>query len=183
MKDLGSVNNRNKTRSLISKIKSSNSNYIFDQDEERTGEIAHFYFVGIYEGNETVYDTFLYTLRMHHSSELYEIAESKAMQQYPDFERLSSEEVPGDVDSMDSEDEEIGLFMAEIILELEEEETVKVQEHVDMDTINKTGVGLDVGLNVEEITDNVIAKFINDFNCGAVDLDPTLHSFQSGYEF
>jgi hypothetical protein len=173
----------NKTRSLISKIKSLNSHYIFDQDEERTPEIAHFYFLGKYKGEETVYDAFLYTLRLHHSSELYEIAESKAMQQYPDFKKLSSEDSIGDVDNMDSVDEEIGLYMAEIILELEEEEAVKVQEHVDMDTLIETGIGLDVGLNVEEITDNVISKFINDFNNGEIDLDKTLYSFQSGSEF
>ena len=94
---MGSIN-KNYTANLISKIKSSDSHYIFDQDEERTGEIAHFYFVGLYKGKETIYDTFLYTLRMHHSSELYEIAERKAMQQYPDFKVLNTEEeVPGDV--------------------------------------------------------------------------------------
>ena len=178
---MGSIN-KNYTANLISKIKSSDSHYIFDQDEERTGEIAHFYFVGLYKGKETIYDTFLYTLRMHHSSELYEIAERKAMQQYPDFKVLNTEEeVPGDVGDLDAVDEEIGLFMAEIILELEEEETVKVQEHIDMDTMNEKGIGLDVGLNVDDITDKVIAKFITDFNNGKVDLDPTLYSFQSGY--
>ena len=180
---MGSINN--KTRSLISKIKSSNLHYVFDQNEERAGEIAHFYFLGIYNGEETVYDTFLYTLRLHHSSEMYEIAERKAIQQFPDFKKLSSEEEEeiDDVDNMESADEKIGLYMAEIILELEEEETVKVQEHIDMDTANETGIGLDVGLNLEEINDKVIAKFINDFNYGEVDLDTTLYSFQSGYEF
>lgn len=177
---MSSTNNHSKIGSLISKIKSSNAHYIFDQDEERTGDIAHFYFLGIYKGKESVYDTFLYTLRIHHSSELYEHAELRAIRQYPDFRKLSSEEKElDDVDNMDTIDEDIGLFMAEIILELEEEETVKVQEHIDMDTTNETGIGLDVGLHVEEISNKIIEKFIRDFNCGEVDLDPTLYSFQS----
>jgi len=111
---------------------------------------------------------------------LYEHAELRAIRQYPDFRKLSSEEKElDDVDNMDTIDEDIGLFMAEIILELEEEETVKVQEHIDMDTTNETGIGLDVGLHVEEISNKIIEKFIRDFNCGEVDLDPTLYSFQS----
>ena len=48
--------------------------------------------------------------------------------------------------------EEIGLFMAEVIMELEEEETVKVKEHIEIDSNSEFGVSMDIGLQVEKIT-------------------------------
>jgi hypothetical protein len=41
---------------------------------------------------------------------------------------------------------------------------------------------LDISLNVEEITQEVIEKFISDFNAGTLELDPTLYSFTSEEE-
>ncbi len=69
--------------------------------------------------------------------------------------------------------------MAEVIMELEEDETVKVKEHVDMDENAEFGISLDVGLHVEQITDKIIEKFIRDFNEDTLKLDPTLYSYQT----
>jgi len=44
-------------------------------DEENTDEFVNFFFIGMYEGKEVIYDTALYTLRLHHASEVYELAE------------------------------------------------------------------------------------------------------------
>jgi len=76
-------------------------------------------------------------------------------------------------------EEEIGLYMAEVILTLEEEESVKVKEHVDLDSNTDFGISLDVGLHVEKITPKVIEKFIKDFNEDNLRLDDTLYSFQT----
>jgi len=165
---------------LIAQIKSSKSGYILDQEDDQSNEMAHFYFIGIYEGKQTVFDTFLYTLRMHHSSEMYEIVENAAAKRFPDFAKLKANFEPDDPEIPDELEEEIGLFMAEAILEIEEEESVKVKEHVDIDSSNETGVCMDVGLNVEEVTDDVIASFIQEFNDKELKLDETLHSYQSG---
>jgi len=67
-------------------------------------------------------------------------------------------------------------------LELEEEEAVKVQEHVDMDNHVDFGIALDIGLQVESITPEVVEKFINDFNNDTIQLDDTLYSFQTTEE-
>ena len=84
----------------------------------------------------------------------------------------------GDLNELSQKEEEIGMYMTELILELEEEGEVKVKEHVELDTSLEFGVGLDIGLNVEEVTSNVIAKFIKDFNSGSLELDETLYSFE-----
>ncbi|TXH28969.1 MAG: hypothetical protein E6Q96_04375 [Cyclobacteriaceae bacterium] len=159
--------------------------YIVEEgDDDNNDEYLHFYFIGKDDdGAELVYDAVMYTLRMQHESELFEIAEHKAAQHFPDYKKIAYEEDEnGDLSTLDSRQEEIGLYMAEVILDLEEEEAVKVQEHVDMDKHVDFGIALDIGLHVEAITPEVVEKFIDDFNSDNLQLDDTLYSFQTTEE-
>lgn len=155
-----------------------------DSDDDNNEEYQHFYFIGKDDdGRELVYDAVMYTLRMQHESELFEIAEHKAAQHFPDYKKIAYEEDEnGDLSTLDSRQEEIGLYMAEVILELEDEEAVKVREHVDMDKHVDFGIALDIGLHVDAITPEVIGKFIDDFNGDNLQLDETLYSFQTTEE-
>jgi uncharacterized alkaline shock family protein YloU len=63
-------------------------------------------------------------------------------------------------------------------MELEEEGAVKVKEHSDKDIHVDFGIALDIGLHVEEISDAVIEKFIDEYNKGTLQLDETLYTFQ-----
>jgi len=162
------------------RMKALGRNFLFDDEDENTEEYGHFYFVGKYEGKEVVYDAVIYTLRLHHESEMYEIAEHRAARHFPDYKKITYEEDEnGNLTALDPIEEEIGLFMAEVILELEEEGTVKVKEHVDMDVNVEFGISLDVGLHVESITTQVIEKFIKEFNEDSLKLDPTLYTFET----
>src|SRR5690606_8287409 len=76
-------------------------------------------------------------------------------------------------------EEEIELFLTELIEEIEETEAVKVQEHIETDTDFAYGISLDVCLNVEEITEEVIEKFITQFNKDSLELDKTMYSFSN----
>ena len=80
---------------------------------------------------------------------------------------------------LDCDEEEIGLFMAEVMMELEEEGEVKVNEHAEIDNHLDFGIGLDVALNVDQITDEVITNFIEDFNGESLKLDPTMYAFRT----
>lgn len=154
--------------------------YVLDDEDESSEEFAHFYFIGMYEGKEVIYDTVLYTLRLQHESELFEIAEHRAAKHFPQYKKIAYEEDEnGNLETLDSLQEEIGLFMAEVIMELEEDEAVKVKEHVEMDDKAEFGIGLDVGLHVPEVTPDIITKFIHDFNDDTIVLDDTLYSFQT----
>jgi hypothetical protein len=149
-------------------------------DEENTDEFVNFYFIGMYEGKEVIYDAALYTLRLHHASEVYELAEHKAAKKFPNFKGITYEEDEnGNMKSLTAEQEEIGWFITEIIMEIEEEETVKVQEFVDIDTNHDYGIGLDAGINVEFVDESTIAKFVKEFNDDTLILDDTMYSFQS----
>jgi len=161
-------------------MESLRTSFLFDDEDEQSDEYVHFFFIGKYEGKEVIYDTVLYTLRLHHESELYEIAEHRAAQHFPNYKKINYEEDEnGNLEPLDEQEEEIGLFMAEVIMELEEEETVKVKEHVQLDANVEFGVSLDVGLHIEDITPQVIEKFIRDFNEDTLKLDSTLYSFQT----
>ena len=51
------------------RIQASGRGYVMDEEDENTEEYVHFYFVGVYEGKEVVYDAVMYTLRLQHESE------------------------------------------------------------------------------------------------------------------
>jgi hypothetical protein len=162
------------------KIRASNQLFILDEEDENSEEYVHFYFIGLYEGKEVVYDAVMYTLRLQHESEMFEIAEHRAAKHFPEYKKITYEEDEnGNLAALDPLEEEIGLYIAEVIMELEEEEAVKVKEHVDMDSNTDFGVALDIGIHVDKITAKEIEKFIKDFNEDSLNLDDTLYSFQT----
>lgn len=168
---------------LKEELKNLGKSFKIIPDEENTDEFVNFYFLGMYEGKEVIYDAALYTLRLHHASEVYELAEHKAAQKFPNFKGISYEEDEnGNMIPLTQEEEEIGWFITEIIMEIEEEESVKVQEFVDIDTNHDFGIGVDASLNVEYIDEKTIAKFVKEFNDDTLVLDDTMYSFQSEEE-
>lgn len=169
-----------KQQDLIAEVKSSGKPFIYDSEDELSDEYAHFYFLGEHEGKEVLFDTVLYTLRMQHESELFEIAEQKAAEHFPKYKKIEYEEdEDGNLKALDDLEEEIGLYMAEVMMELEEEGEVKVMEHVDLDIQHDCGIGLDVGLHIDKVTLNIIESFIRDFNADKLVLDQGYYSFQT----
>ncbi|MTI30849.1 hypothetical protein [Xanthovirga aplysinae] len=161
------------------KMKIKNQPYLLNEEEENTDEYVNFYFIGKFEGKEVVYDCALYTLRLQHTSEVYETAEHKAAKKFPEYQQIKYEEDEnGDMSVLGPLEEEIGLYMAEVMMELEEEETIKVQEHLEIDEHIDFGIGIDAGLNVDVINSETIETFIKDFNEDSIVLDKTLYSFQ-----
>ena len=153
--------------------------YVIVEDEDGmndSGEFAHFQFVGKHEGIEAIFDAVMGTLRLNHSSLVFEEAETRMKKAYPNYVEIDKRKPNHKID------EDLELMLEEIIEELEEEEVIKVSEFVEVETDFEYGIGLDVSLNVEEITHEVITKFISDFNAGILELDPTLYSFTSEEE-
>lgn len=156
------------------------SDYLLVDEEDQSEEHAHFFFVGKFEGQQVLFDAVMYTLRLQHESEMFEIAEHRAAKHFPDYKKITYEEDEnGNLKNLDSLQEEIGLFMAEVIVDLEQEGEVQVSEHVDIDTHLDFGVGLDIGLHVPAITPAVINRFIREFNDDTLVLDPESYSFQT----
>lgn len=167
-------------KSIRQQLKESGKNHIINHSDENNDEFINFFFEGIHEGKPVLYDAALYTLRLYYNSELYEIAEHKAAQRFPEFATIRYEEDEnGDLKELSSLEEEIGLFMTEVIMDIEEEGSIKVQEHVEIDPNLDLRVGLDAGLNVEEVNEKLVSDFVERFNSGALELDDTMYTFQT----
>ena len=156
--------------------------YVEDDDLDvlEEGECVHIQFPGQYDGQEVIYDALIYTLRLHHSSLVYEMAVEQVQKTYPTY--VPPEERKPNYTITPELEEEAETALAEIIEEIEETETVKVQEHVEVDMESDYGIALDVCLNVDEMTDEVVEEFIHDFNANTLHLDNTLYSFSSESE-
>ncbi len=167
---------------VIAEYKEKENEYGFIpvEDEDNGDEYVNFMFIGKYKEKEVIYDAVIYTLRLNHHSELYELAEQKTRERYPEFNSMTyTVDENGDLAELSEKEEEMGLYMTELILEMEEEGEVKVKEHIEFDTSLDFGVGLDVGLHVEVITDQVIADFVKQFTAGSLQLDTTLYTFET----
>ncbi|RIV20676.1 hypothetical protein DYU11_21835 [Fibrisoma montanum] len=153
--------------------------YVEDDDLDvlESGECVHVQFPGQYKTEEVIYDALIYTLRLHHSSMVYEMAVDQVKKTFPEYVPPEDRQPGYRISPEDEEEAEMAL--TEIIEEIEETETVKVQEHVEIDTEFDYGISLDVCLNTEEITDEVVENFIRSFNSNALSLDNTLYSFTS----
>ncbi len=155
------------------------ANFVENDEEPQSPQFRHFLFVGQHEGQEVIFDAVIYTLEMLYISNLYEIAEERALEEFPDhkpWELVKNED--GELVPDGEVDEEVEEFKASIILELEEDDEYKVEELVNIDTNFEYGVGLEIALNVPEITDEVITKFVTEFNDGTLRLDETRYSFE-----
>ncbi len=172
----------------ISKLKAEcrqeGRNFIYVEDEfeedESIDEHAHVQFTGNYEGKEVIYDALIYTLRLHHSALVYDVALERLQKQIPGY-LPPDERGPGSKITPET-DEEAELLLTELIDEIEENEEVKVQEHIDIESDFDFGIGLEVGLNVETIEEETITAFIRDFNSGQLKLDTGIYSFRSEEE-
>ncbi len=167
---------------LKAELKEEGRSFMYVDDEEledvaESGECVRVEFLGQHNGQEVIYDAIIYTLRLHHSSLVYEQAVEQIKKSYPDY-MPPEERIAGYTIAADRE-EEAETMLAELIDEMEDAETVKVQEHVEVDTDTDYGVALDVCLNVEEVTDEVVEDFIKAFNANTLKLDTTLYSFSS----
>lgn len=167
-----------KDKNLIAHIRSKLGNDLFyiDDEDEPTDECVHFYFIANRDGQEVICDCVLYTLRLHHEGEMHEEAEARASEKFTEYLKAKDSESA-------LQQEEIGMMMAEILLELEEEEAVKVQEHIELDSENPVGLGVDAGLNVPVISNEIISKFITEFRADTIKLDEALYSFQISTDF
>lgn len=155
------------------------TNFVYNEDEINNDQIAHFYFSGTYEGKEVVFDAVMYTLRLAYNAALHEIAEEEAAKQFPDFKpmEIDPEKVNEEGELVVEYPEEIEEFMAQVMFEIAEEDAIKVQEKLDLEPDFDYGVGLEVALNQDEITADVIEDFVARYREGRFVPDPTLFSF------
>jgi hypothetical protein len=151
-----------------------------DDEEEENNEHAHVQFVGYYKEKEVIYDALIYTLRLHHSTLVYDAALERLKKEIPNY--ISQDERPENYKISPEQEEEAEILLTEFIEEIEENEEITVREHIEIDDEFEYGIGLEVGLNKTEINEKTINDFIIRFNAGRIQLDATLYSFTGSEE-
>lgn len=153
---------------------------VIEDDDLPTGnekEMVHIQFVGHFNKLEVIYDAILCTLQLHYASAVYEAAEQEAIHHFPLYVPIENrDETYVENESLD---EEVEVMILEIIDELEENDEIKVSEYIEIDENFDFGIGLEAALYVPSLEDEVIEKFIADFNGGTLSLDPSRFSFRS----
>jgi len=164
-------------------LSNSGKPFQFVEEEEVSGDMAEFMFIGSYEGRPVIYDCLLGTLQLAYESNLLEMAEAKAKEKFPDYKGFDFEiDERGNGVAHEEESEEVEEYKAYAMYEIEEAGAANVAESVDLDSDFEFGIGLEVYLNLPEITETVIVKFIDEFNSGTLKLDPVAYSFESDDE-
>lgn len=165
---------------LKSRLRKSGKSFEYIDDDEVSSEMAEFLFVGNHEGKPVIFDCLLGTLRLAYESNLDELAEAKALERYPDYKGFEIEvDDEGNAHATGEINEEVEQYKAYCMYEIEEAGGANVSESVVVDTNFEYGVGLEVYLNVPEINEIIIEKFIREFNGGNLRLDPTRYSFET----
>lgn len=156
------------------------TNFLPTEEEINNDQITHFLFVGNYKGKEVIFDAVMYTLRLAYNATLLEKAEEEAQRQFPDFKPLEidPDKINNGLDEYPEYPEEIEEFIQQVMFDLQDEDELKVQEKVTIDEDFDYGLGLEVALNVEEITPEVVADFVSRYQQGRFEADPTRYSFQ-----
>jgi hypothetical protein len=161
-------------------LEASGKAFQYVDEAEVSEEMAEFMFIGTYEGKPVIYDCLLGTLQLAYESNLLELAEAKCKERFPDYKGFDFEvDDQGQAVAQSEESEEVEAYKAYAIFEIEEAGLANVAEYVEVDTRFDYGVGLEAYLNVVEINEGTIARFIADFNGGTLQLDPIRYSFES----
>lgn len=139
--------------------------FVLNDQQENDEQSAYVYFVGKNDGKEVIFDTFIYTLRAEYELQLYEVAEARLREKFPNLKNL------------DEATEDHINYLDMIVDDIEQEDEISVMEFINVDEAVDFGVAIDVCLNVDTITTEVIEKFVKDFNNGTLDLDDEEYSF------
>ena len=161
-----------------------NKSFIVIDDEDlpmgNDKEMVHIQFIGNYKEREVVYDAILCTLQLHYSSTIYEEAEREAIEQFPLYVPIENRDET--YVANEALDDEVEMMILEIIDEIEENDDIKVSEYVEIDEDFDFGISLEAALYVAALEEEVIEKFISDFNSNSLKLDSSLYSFKTEEE-
>lgn len=168
---------------LKSQLQTLGKPFQYIDDEEVSSEMAEFLFIGTLEGKPVIFDCLLGTLRLAYESNLDEMAEAKALLKYPDYKGFEFDvDDQGQAHATSDIDEEIEQYKAYCMYEIEDADEANVAESVEIDENFEYGIGLEVYLNEPEINEEVIERFIREFNSGGLKLDPTRYSFETEFD-
>ncbi|OHX67774.1 hypothetical protein [Flammeovirga pacifica] len=158
---------------LLNNVKSAcqaaGKSFIYSSPEENDDSQVQFQFISTKGGEEKLMDAFLYTLEMEYVMKLHEEAVQHVINENPKF-------ADADFDTMDGPHMDA---VDEAIVTLSKDDTYDVGEFVEERPEDEEGNGtpIDICLHVAEVTDEVVEKFVKEYNDGSLKIDETVRSF------
>ncbi|MCU0438805.1 MAG: hypothetical protein MUC49_12965 [Raineya sp.] len=148
--------------------------WVYNPDEEHNEDFASFFFLGTYKNQDVVFIVIFITLGVHYSMTIEDTVEEEIRKLYPEYDGKDSK-LPN------NKMEAILEHKAEIKGKLLLEKNIKVQEFIDFDDDFEGGdqiVILKVALNINEVNEEEIDKFVKSFQNNTFKLDETSYSFR-----
>ncbi|KOY87354.1 hypothetical protein AD998_15445 [bacterium 336/3] len=155
--------------------------WVYNPDEEYEKEYCQdftsFFFLGKYKNKDVVFMVEFITLGIHYSITIDEKAEEEIKRLYPEYDG-------GDGKLPDNQMEAILEHKAQIKGKLIVEKNIKVREFIKFDDFGDDfakedpKVRLTVALNIDEVNEEEIDKFVKSFQNNMFKLDETLYSFR-----
>lgn len=144
------------------------------EEQEHNEDFASFIFLGKYKNKEVVFIVIFITLGLHFSITLEDTVEEEIRKLYPEYDGKDSK-LP---------DDEMEAFLehkAQIKGKLMAENSIYLQEFMDFEDNFEEGdqiVLLNVALNIYEVNEKEIDKFVKSFQDNTFKLDENLYSFR-----
>ncbi|TAE73293.1 MAG: hypothetical protein EAZ85_07445 [Bacteroidetes bacterium] len=161
-----------KIRTECAKIKKP---FVFNPEEDKDEELqtASILFVTKKNNKDYLVDAFVMTSHFQYHMEVMDEAERLLVKKFP---KLAGKDY---IDFSEEQQDELDNLMDEIY----ENESVHVQEFISEDLEeNENFIEMEVGLNREELTIEVLEKLVNDYNQNKLKLDDTALSFTEEFE-
>lgn len=149
--------------------------FVYNPEEELDDEnqTASILFITQKNGKEYLVDGFVMTSRFHYHMEVMDEAEAQLLKKYP---KLQGKDY---VDFSEEQQDELDSLMDELY----EQETIHVQEFIEENIEeDEQFIELEVGLNREELTPQILEQLVKDYIAGNVKLDTTALSFVDEWE-
>ena len=112
--------------------------------------------------------------------DIHAFGEREAIEQFPLYVPIENRDET--YVANEALDDEVEMMILEIIDEIEENDDIKVSEYVEIDEDFDFGISLEAALYVAALEEEVIEKFISDFNSNSLKLDSSLYSFKTEEE-
>jgi hypothetical protein len=140
-----------------------------EQDEEER-QFANVLFVGKDNGREVICDAYMSTLSYEYHMTVLDEAEQIFFEKHPELQEVDFFEL----------DEKLQLEQEAIADQIYSEDKIRVQEDLlifEDEDEESIMLSMEVFLNVKEMSDDVIANFIKNFNADTFELSDELYSF------
>jgi hypothetical protein len=171
-------------KNLKAHLAEKKASWVYHPNNEKDDDVAEFLFVGKYEGKEVVFDVAICTLFLCYEQMIFEAADAEVQELLPKYGEWVAlmQQDPDRLPPLEKELEAKANEMRDGIMDELDEESMGVQEFMEIEQESDEVYVVNLGLNVETITNEAISDFVKKYNEGTFKLDEDFYSFGESEE-